>query len=344
MQLSDSDIFKAQIYRHLSSGKRHSFVEEWKSLTAKTEEVRGLSIEDLFRHYSYVIRAKEDKPIGRKRIELKKFYQDENSRYLREPGLMETLHGLADFWVDIEKQEFNDRSSFSDKAIEYIHCLSYYPNEEWKYLVSVFYHINAGKANFAVRFEKLLKSMAAFLFLKFLHLPTLDAVRKDIFEACVRIAGGSDVDFDTGFYNASDDWKENFKNAATHQRLRRSLLVLNAYIKGESPELMRGKWEVEHIVPVKWQDTSYFGWDKNDAEDYLERFGNLALIEKKLNIQAGNGYFGQKKEKYRESKFKEVQELSESPQNDWRKEDIDRREQEFIDTILTFCKSELGIS
>lgn len=55
---------------------------------------------------------------------------------------------------------------------------------------------------------------------------------------------------------------------------------------------------MEHIFPQKWQNTNYNGWTREDAKEYLEQIGNKMWLEKKINIQAGNGYFGRKKEKY----------------------------------------------
>lgn len=88
------------------------------------------------------------------------------------------------------------------------------------------------------------------------------------------------------------------------------------------------KWlidEIEHILPKKWQDTNYQGWDRKDADSYLEHIGNKMLLEKKLNIECGNGYFGQKKEKYADSSFCEAKSLSKYPKNDWLKVDIKKR-------------------
>ena len=49
----------------------------------------------------------------------------------------------------------------------------------------------------------------------------------------------------------------------------------------------------------------------------MRQIGNKMLIEKRINIEAGNGYFGKKKEKYKDSKFLEAKELANYPKNDW---------------------------
>ena len=85
----------------------------------------------------------------------------------------------------------------------------------------------------------------------------------------------------------------------TFNDVKKSLLIplknreVCAYCETNEPS------DIEHIFPKKWQDTNYNGWTKIDADLYLDRFGNKTVFEKKLNIQAGNGYFGVKKQKYR---------------------------------------------
>ena len=41
-------------------------------------------------------------------------------------------------------------------------------------------------------------------------------------------------------------------------------------------------------------NTNYNGWDKAEAEKHIEMFGNKIIFEKRLNIQAGNGYLAKR--------------------------------------------------
>ncbi|MDR2150170.1 MAG: DUF1524 domain-containing protein, partial [Spirochaetaceae bacterium] len=80
----------------------------------------------------------------------------------------------------------------------------------------------------------------------------------------------------------------------------------------------------------------------NDAQIYLEHFGNKIVLEKKLNIQAGNGYFGLKKGRYAKSKIAAVLELSRLSQNDWLRKDIENRDKIFVLEILSFIKENIA--
>ncbi|EJU55473.1 hypothetical protein NMEN255_0217 [Neisseria meningitidis NM255] len=81
---------------------------------------------------------------------------------------------------------------------------------------------------------------------------------------------------------------------------------------------------------------NYNGWSIIDAEQYLEQLGNKIVFEKRLNIQAGNGYFGKKKEQYQKSDIVEVRELAGENANDWLPSDIQKRQQQIVDRLKQF--------
>ena len=79
-------------------------------------------------------------------------------------------------------------------------------------------------------------------------------------------------------------------------------MILNIIAYQHQSELLPEKWEIEHILPQKWQ-SSYFPTNSDsEVKELVEHIGNKIPIEKKLNIIASNGYFAKKKESYRKSK------------------------------------------
>lgn len=58
-------------------------------------------------------------------------------------------------------------------------------------------------------------------------------------------------------------------------------------------------------------------------------------------FDAGNGYFGQKKNKYKDSPIANVNDLSKYPSDDWVKTDIEAREKLFLESIVGFFHSNL---
>lgn len=339
LPLADSDIFKAQIYRNISGVKeRKEFTNTWKELTQICKRA-DISLDDVFRYYSHVLRARNgDKS---KEVGLRKFYAEDKYNKLKSVNLIKDITILSNYWLSINaKIEAEDEEGyiyrFSTEARQYLQCLSCYPNEYWKYVTSVFLLKNKGSATFDVDFVRFIKKVISFLFAKFIESPTVNAIKDDIYAACISVHTTNE--FSSSFViNDAEFPKKIDENGVG--KMSRALLLLDSYLNPNQKELIPDTFEIEHIFPRKWQNTNYNGWENKDAQSHLEKLGNKIVFEKKLNIQAGNNYFGHKKVKYGQSKIASVLELSVYPKNDWVKEDIDNREVEFKNRLIHFLKS-----
>lgn len=339
LPLSDSDIFKAQIYRNLPTVQtRKEFTNKWKELTQICKEAK-VSIDDIFRYYTHVLRARNNDKS--KEVGLRKFYAEDQYRRLKEPQIMEEIMSLAEFWryinSDIESESNN--YEISKTARKYLQCLNCYPNEYWKYPISVFFLKHRNSAKFDVDFIKVLKKHIAFLFAKFIDAPSVNAIKDDIYGTCIAIQNEDNFNFR---FTVNEEQLGGKIDGHSSSRLSRALLLLHAYLHTNQLELIPDTFDIEHIFPKKWQDTNYNGWNIDDAMLNLDRFGNKIVFEKKLNIQAGNGYFGVKKQKYNISNIAVVKDLSNYHKSDWVKEDINSREIQFKKDLLNFFKLELN--
>lgn len=329
LPLADSDIFKAELYK-LQPAKQQ-FAEQWKELESTIEDA-GFSFDDLFRYYMFVHRGMNND--NSKEIGLRSYYSGKGNKYaiFKNPMFFDELKDIGLFWTSIYS---NDGTYCEEEALKYIHCLMAYPNEYWKYPVSVFYHANKklDAKEFKEKFTAYLRKLISFMFVRFIESPTVNAVKPYVFNFCIDTFYKNDIDCSS--YQIPDNFKVRI-NAFSSSRITKALLLLNAYLFDDSQKLIQGKTEIEHIFPQSWQDTNYNGWNKPEAETYLNMLGNKIVFEKRLNIQAGNNYFGKKKERYKESKIKEVQALSQIPQSDWLKEDIEDRNSEIINRLYSF--------
>jgi uncharacterized protein with ParB-like and HNH nuclease domain len=340
LPLADSDIFKAQIYRnHKTEQDRKDFTNTWKKLTEICK--RGdFSIDDIFRFYSHVLRARSNDKT--KEIGLRKFYATDNYDRLKQPDLIEEILSLASFWLVVNKSidpDDEDNYSISIDGRKYLHCLNHYPNEFWRYATSVYFLKNRKSETFSDDFSAFLKKLTCFLFAKFIDTPSINAIKDEMYNAFIAIH--NENAFDRKFELKRNIFQQQLREHAS-ARLSRALLLLDAYLNKEQADLIPGTFDIEHIFPKKWQDTNYNGWKEEDAATYLDRFGNKIVFEKRLNIQAGNGYFGKKKDKYRASGIAVVKALGEYPKSDWVKEDIDERENNFIGRITDFIEEHLN--
>jgi uncharacterized protein with ParB-like and HNH nuclease domain len=339
MPLADSDIFKAQIYRNLDTEiKRKDFTNTWKELTQICKHAH-ISLDDIFRYYTHILRAKDNDKS--KEVGLRSFYAKNNYERLRKDNLINEIVALANFWLCLNTgREPNEEDKYiiSTENRKYLHCLSCYPNEYWKYVTSVFFMKNKNSETFDDDFCILLRKLTAFLFAKFIDTPTVNAIKDDIFVSCISVYSNNELQVK---FNFDEDTIKQKINGHSSSRLSRALLLLDAYLHKNQTNLIPDTFDIEHIFPKKWQDTNYNGWNFNDAQSYLDRFGNKIVLEKKLNIQAGNGYFGIKKQKYASSKIACVRELSSYSKNDWLKEDIEERETNFKDRLVVFFREQL---
>ena len=339
LPLADSDIFKAQLYRNcVTETKRKEFTESWKELTHICKQ-GTFSIDDIFRYYTHVLRArKNDKS---KEVGLRKFYAENKYERLKAENVMSEIMDLAFFWRFVNSGIEPDEEytySISTKAKKHLHCLSCYPNEFWKYATSVFFMKNKENQTFETDFENILRKLIAFLFAKFIDQPSVNAIKDDIYNSCVSIYTNNELQYKL---TLNEELLNQQIDGHSSSRISRALLLLHAYLNPNQIELIPSTFDIEHIFPKKWQDTNYNGWSINDAVAYLDRFGNKTVFEKKLNIQAGNGYFGVKKQKYKLSSIATVIELSNYSKNDWTKEDIENRESEFKKSLIDFFRISL---
>lgn len=339
LPLADSDIFKAQIYRNLENDdSRKEFTTSWRELTDICKQGL-LSIDDVFRYYTHTLRAKNgDKS---KEVGLRKFYADNKYERLKDENLIADVTTLANFWRSVntgKDPQDGEAYTISIDARKYLHCLEWYPNEFWKYATSVFFLKNKSSETFEKDFSDFLKKLIAFLFAKFIDTPTVNAIKDDIYSACIAIQANNELEVKISL---NDESLSNNLDVHSSSKLARALLLLDAYLDAGQADLIPKTFDIEHIFPKKWQDTNYHGWEYEDALSYLDRFGNKIVFEKKLNIQAGNGYFGIKKGKYSLSKIACVVDLSKYPSNDWLKTDIETRETRFKQTLIDFFKSQL---
>lgn len=326
--LNDSDIFKGIIFKNKKSGEeRKSFANEWKELES---ENKG-NVDSIFRNYMHIIRARNNTKTSE--IGLRQFFTKEHKKDLQ--NSMEEIVELSKFWCG----EYDEK--YSKKSLQFHNVLYYFPNEYWRYLVSAYYMYHKDKEDYFEfsTHEKFLSRLITHCVVKFIDKPTISETKPIIFNAYTSLYQKGNIDFQTTTQQILEN-EQHFKEQFFKANIIPSLLALYMYIKYPEQEVING--EIEHIFPqtTKWRP-SYTGWNKEEAKPFIDSIGNKIWLEKKLNIKASNGYFDEKKEKYKESRFLEVKALSEYPKNDWLKEDIIQRGNEIYETLRKFFEENL---
>lgn len=322
LQLCDSDIFKAQLYKAHPEDERSNFSNEWQTL------IKGLNKNPdyLFRNYMHYLRATEEDVTNERA--LRKYYAPNGYARLRNnpQQIMTDLLALRRFWHALYTYS-DDYCTHRSKQM--LHCLwQQYPNEYWRYPVTVLFLHYRERGTNVVRDELdgFLPRLLAYLFPLYILDPGVNAVKPTNHQACAAIWKNGDYEF------PKLPRPLRLGQSPIGLPLRRAILLLHAYIFDRGQELLPS-FQIEHIFSRK-HDQQHFGWSAKDVSQFMENIGNLVIIDRQTNIMAGNNFFSAKKQRYQSSKVTEVRKLCDYTQ--WDKEQIQEREKTIYDRLTHF--------
>lgn len=347
--LSDTDIFKAQMYKYyLNKGEKDLFVKRWQQLELMCEELfasqTGSPMDELFSRYMYYERAK----MGIKNTTteaLRKFYEKNKYEILKKEETLTNLEKLASFWEKVEKQ---DDSIFSERVLKKLSTLRFAPNSMWTYMVSVYFIQNKNDEDKLSDepFYNFLDRLIAFIWVYAIMRPGVNALRTPLYPAMIEIVNNiestySDYKFDKTVVKTTFD-NYYFSNG---RPITKSMLAWWAYVQ-PGQELLSNNmvFDIEHIYPKKRQEN-----EKGFSESInLESLGNKSMLEKGVNIRAADYRFIDKKKYYtgyttdkgvkkEGSKISELVSLA-SDKQDYLEADVLNRKAQIIDGFINFAE------
>ncbi|MDR0484476.1 MAG: DUF262 domain-containing HNH endonuclease family protein [Alphaproteobacteria bacterium] len=351
MSLSATDIFKARLYKEKTSEKDSShFIEQWNEMYEIVDRIskrnKKFKLETIFNYYHYLIRAEENDVSSGTLVELKKYYSIERLNK-RHDFIMDDLVALSNFWwqllaeKDFSKVEF---TVLNDEAKKYLHCLLTL-NIDWiNAIISVYYYKNFYKANNSNTdtWVSFLKHLTAFSTYSIINKEPGGSNRYVAFQACKEIVNNGKItnafrlSQNNHFNDLEKKFRKNLSAKISKRERKKSVLLLHAYLNKEQKKAPLLGIEIEHILPQNAKKYDYTGWSRDSVNNYMERLGNLVIIEKITNIKSRDNILKEKKEDYKNSDIADVLDLSRYSKNNWLKEDIDKRETEFLDRISNF--------
>lgn len=332
MQLSDSDIFKAKIYQMLNKEKRDEFIYAWKELEKECKLI-GTSLTSVFTYHMYYSMAQEENNSTTLKG-LRAYYNESNGKRLSSPTLMNELSEIVYFIKHRDQNKIPKREQTSDESViieswtnnvqimKQLDILNSYPNEFRNYPVIIYYMKYHNNADFETKFLSFLKKFTSELLVKYIYFPTVYKIKQDIMNLDVSINGSDRPVFE--FINIDkDDLKEHL--VEPHGSTIRMLLKMEAY---EEQDTILPSFEIEHIHPQTWQNNYYPNESEETIKKRVGQIGNLAPLEKALNIKASNNYFDKKKEKYNKSAIIMMHTIAAKKKSDWRIDEIVERNAE----------------
>lgn len=348
--LSDADIFKAQFYKYYKSlGLKSEFIEKWKKLEELCNKLflnsSGNPMDELFTRYMYYERAKHG--ISSSTTEaVKKFYEKDSYKLLKNQTTLENLIDLADFWKSVAVQ---DDERFSDRVLRQLYILNYAPNGMWTYFTSVYYLKNrndGGKLD-DEKFYAFLTKTIAFVWAYAIINPGVNSLRAPIYTEMANIVSGQPISFKR--YNKFGEFSVksmldaySFGNS---RPLTKSMLVWWMF-QNPNQELLflDTPIEIEHIYARNRQNK------ENSVSDIqkIERIGNKAILEKRINIRASDYRFSDKVKYYQgfENSRKQIKEGTKNAelielsnnQTDFTEADIEKRSNDILTRFISFLK------
>lgn len=347
--LSDADIFKAQFYKYFSAkGEKDAFIKKWKALEELCEKIfhpiSGTPMDELFTRYMYFERAKMGIKSSTTEA-LRKFYEKDSYKLLKNDAIFENLIVLANFWNDVSDQNVE---RFSDKVLRRLFVLNYAPNGMWTYFVSVYFMQNKDNEGLLddEKFYSFLKKITAFIWTYAITNPGVNALRTPIYAEMVNIIENKTVEFadyhfdekmvrslfDTfGFYNG--------------RPITKSMLAWWALNNEDQPVLsLETTFEIEHIFAKSRQDKEKTLKNRKN----LEVLGNKVLLEKRINIRASDYRFEDKIKYYQgytnsRNQYKKGTDITElitlsKTQTEFTEQDIENRNDNIVNSFIAHLK------
>ncbi|MBQ9417042.1 MAG: DUF262 domain-containing protein [Bacteroidales bacterium] len=337
LPLNDADIFKAKIYNHLHDEDKADFINKWKKLEKEAEET-GEDVTRLFYYYMFYLRAK-DKIVDSTTPALRRYFLEHSGKRLYEDSLMDNLDRILTLWkvvnrkYDIPEEKWDNNPNIQ-KALD---TLRSYPNEYWKYPVVIYYLTHEKNSDFEQSFLVFLNKLCGELAIRFTLTPTVNAVKTDVLRLNVAIIGDAHPTFTEFRPIDTSTLPERIKTP--HSNIVRMLLKMYTY--HHQQDILKEDWQVEHILPRKWQSTFFTEAETEQVDAMIEHIGNKTPLGRILNIVASNGYFAKKKEQYKESKAEVTRQLT-AIDHDWTLQDIKHRDevitQDLLDLIASWNK------
>ena len=294
--LSDSDIFKAHLYK--AAAKRNakdSFITQWKDLENICEKIfqpkTGVPTDEIFTRYMYYERAKKGSKDYSTVEALRKFYEADGYRLLTDnyEQTFGNLLSLANFWRNVHNR---NEKIFSRRILKKLFVLSHAPNGMWTYITSVYFMHNRDNNGLLdeENFCAFLNKITAFIWAYTIMKPGITSLRAPILSETVSIVAGRDAAF-SGYRFDKKELQNMLNNFmfSGNRPITRSMLVWWAFSNEHQELLPQGtRLEIEHI----------YAKNRSPVPENIEALGNKSMLEKDINIRASDYRFKDKANYY----------------------------------------------
>lgn len=262
MDLEDADIFKARLYDSAyEEAQRQEFISMWVDFKSECDAL-NLSVDDVFRYYSQIIRGRERITSSEKK--LRDFFTNEPFSPLKNCTYKEVLEDLNKI-LGILKYINKERGDSNDVGI-WLQIIGAYTNQYpmFAIVVYLFYH-NVDTEEEKAKFVVFLQSLVRYCF----YMGSTTSVKFTIYNMIRIIANGGEVE--AYYQNVTP---ESFNSLG---RLQNAFALLAYHLDTKQPIPVR--YTVDKIINLRDWDSLTDEWEGQDIGVICNSIGNLVVLD-----------------------------------------------------------------
>ena len=293
MDLEDADIFKARLYYSAyEEEQRKEFITMWVDFKTECNSI-GLSVDDVFRYYSHVIRGRERITANEKR--LRDFFSNESFSPLK-------THTYKDVMEDLNKilnilKYLNNHRGNQDEVGTWLQIINAYTNQYPTYAIIVYlYYHGVETEEEKGEFVDFLKSLVRYCFYR----GSTTTVKFKIYDFIKVIANKGKID-PNYVSNITPDY---FSSLG---RLQGGYALLAFYL--DSQEYIPLTFNIDRIVNQRDEESLGDDWEYDSFNDICNSIGNLVV----LDLPKRYNYLHEKYSYYAQSDIDYVKSIIPSP-------------------------------
>lgn len=336
LDLSDADIFKAQLYNSASNKQESKkFIDRWKDLVSLAKS-NNYTLVDVFRIYSHVLRGKNgDKG---NEIGLRAFFAQDKKGYisLRKRDYKEVLDDLNKILLIIElfnkciSTEFKDDEQFYSLS-KWFQVIDEYTNNYPKYIIFIYLFSNSkiNEDSLVLTKERITELLLLSQnIIKYVYQYTSAMkIRFVIFEMIVKVSKHELIDF-SKLVEKKD--KSTVAEFGSRDGRKKGFSLLSLYLDKEETVVYPYYFN-KLISSTTIKNKLNNSWENADYEIYSNSIANLLVTDNKRKNQV----LTQRIDAYSKSKIKDLKKLSTKLAN-FNYEDFKDREEEKLDRLVLF--------
>lgn len=258
MNLEDADIFKAKLYnKALDPKEKEEFINQWVGIK---EACRGLniSIDDLFRYYSHIIRGEEGNT--KSEISLREFFQASNSVLTRksQKEVVSDLYHILDLLT-----AYNERKKCENNLGAWLQLIDIYTNNYPRFAVIAYLFYNGFDDE--EHLIEVLKKIVRYCY----SMGSTTMVKYGIYNIIRQVSHQQPVD---------DYYQENITLDFFNYlgRLKYGYALLAHYLEQPTAFMY---YDTDRLLTAKDAKVLPLDWKGHPLNEHLDDLGNLAIID-----------------------------------------------------------------